>query len=323
MYDLDFMRRGVYWQSWSSKWTSDPTKFDLVTDLDPNANIVYLAFANPNSTYTKGQKTWATTGLDFSSDFGVVAEAIKIIRSKNVVVMLSVGGATYLFGATSAQPLVDLAQDLGCDGIDLDWEPANGVAAEDEFGPLIAKYRAAWPKGILSAACFSTGSYGKNGDTFQGMNIKGLVSNGSDLNYINIMAYDAGSTYDPLGAFMCYRMYYKGPIHLGFEPGQMAWGGYLITAADVTKACRYVQNESSNNGIFVWSAQKDATGSPTVAWILACAVSTMGSTPPDPPLPSTGPLAMPIADPINLNPSPVAVTFDCPHCKYKLNLSVS
>jgi len=273
--------RGVYWQTWSSKWTSAAANLDLVTALDPNCDLVYLAFANPSTTYKQGSLSFGGTGLDFSMDFSVVRDAIKILKTRGVNTLLSVGGATYQFNVNvSAQPVIDLARDLGVDGIDLDWEPTNGAQQDDEFPTLIKNYRAAlWPGAKLSAAVFSTGAYGKNGDTYQGMNIKGLVTQGSSLDWINLMAYDAGppppqGTFDPLGAFTAYRMYYPGPIVFGFEPGPQSWGGHVIQLDEVKKNVAYVLNENPNNGIFVWSAQKDTNGSVSVSQILKIALSS-------------------------------------------------
>ena len=278
MYDKISML-GVYWQSWSSRWSATAATLDLVTDLDTNCNLVYLCFANPNCSYSKGSKSWSGTGLDFSMDFQIVVDAIKILKTRGITVMLSVGGATYQFNMFPVKPVIDLAQDLGVDGIDLDWEPTLGAQLDQQFSDLIRDYKASlWEGGKLSAAVFSTGAYGKNGDTYQGMNIRGLVSHGSDLNWINLMAYDAGppppaGSFDPLGAFTAYRMYYPGPIVFGFEPGPQGWGGHLITLEEVQKNAAFVYKENSKNGIFLWSAQKTTTGSPSVQTILSTAAN--------------------------------------------------
>lgn len=271
------MSIGVYWQSWSSAWTANAANLDLVTKLDPQCNLVNIAFVNPSCTYISGSKSWSGTGLDFSMDFQVVVDAITLLKKRGVTVMLAVGGSTYKFTMTSAKPVIDLAHDLGVAGIDIDWEPTLGAQVDLEFELLIPQYRKLlWPGAKLSAAVFSTGAYGKNGDTFQGMNIRGLVSHGSDLDWINLMAYDAGppppvGTYDPLGAFTAYRMYYAGPIVFGFEPGQQGWGAHVIDAAEVKRNAEYVYKENPNNGIFIWSAQKETSGSATVQEIIGTA----------------------------------------------------
>src|SRR3569833_248759 len=83
----------VYWQTWSTRWTSDPTSMDLVKDLDERVGIVYLAFAMATGlTYKLGDRSCWNTGLQFSQVFDVVAKAISILRARGVIVMLSGGG---------------------------------------------------------------------------------------------------------------------------------------------------------------------------------------------------------------------------------------
>lgn len=308
-------RVAVYFQSWSSKWTADSRQMDLAT-IDPKIDIVYLSFANPNSTYKAGQNTFAGTGLDFNQDFGVVRGAIGLLKTRGVTVMLAVGGATYQFNpVSSVDPVCDLAYDLGCDGIDIDWEPTAGAKADQEFPVLIANYRKAlWPAAKLSAAVFSTGAYGKDTDHYKGMNIKGLVQNGKDLDWLNLMAYDAGppppkGTYDPLGAFTAYRLYYPGPIYFGFQPGPMGWGGHLIQTDEIRKNADFVLNENPQNGIFIWSYQKPTTGSPSVADIINL-IDDMDKSP-------GSPVSIPSlpSQPEVIIEVPSLFSIECPFCK--------
>lgn len=319
-----YLMIGVYWQTWSSRWTSDPSKMDLL-DLHPSVNVVYLSFADPRTTYKRGSKSWATTGLDFSHDFQVVVDAIALLKKRKVCVMLAVGGATYQFNSTPPDGVIALAQDLGVDGLDIDWEPTQGAAQDQEFGPIIQSYKSKlWPNAKLSAAVFSTGAYGKDGSTYVGMNIKGLVSNGSDLDWINIMAYDAGppppvGKFDPLGACASYRVYYRGPIMLGFEPGPMAWGGHLLTLAEFQRNAAYISQEDVRNGIFLWSYQKNTAGSPTVETLLDTA-NTLFPKPSIPiPIPGTPVESKPAETNLKV---PGACTIQCPQCDYKIKVAM-
>lgn len=166
----------VYFQTWSSPWTKDPYKMDLA-QMGAPLTIVYLAFASPSCTYFSGQNTFQNTGLNFTQDFWVVKEAIKILRSKGVKVMLSVGGGSYWSSPNTvynAKSCVALMRDLGCDGIDLDWEVGTKYGYEltkaiQATRPLLGKEK------FLSFAGWSTGAYGPVGDTFQGMNIDAMV----------------------------------------------------------------------------------------------------------------------------------------------------
>jgi hypothetical protein len=106
---------GAYWQTWSSTWASSPEKCDLAL-MDPVVNVVFLAFAQPNSSYKKSSFSFDGTGIQFNSDFTVIRGAIRILRERGVVVMLSIGGATYPFDFFTPYALADLANDLGVDG---------------------------------------------------------------------------------------------------------------------------------------------------------------------------------------------------------------
>ena len=96
---------------------------------------------------------------------------------------------------------------------------------------------------------------------------------GKNIDWVNIMAYDAGPTYDPIGALECYRIYYQGPLLLGFEIGDMAWGGYKITLRDVVNWCSRTLKENRDNGVFIWAYHKDPAGTPTVQDIITVATA--------------------------------------------------
>lgn len=173
------MSISVYWESWSS---NDMTK------IDPSVKIVNLAFSDPNSTYVAGQKNFNNTGMSFSQSFSAIQNQIAFLKQRGVVVMLSVGGATYPY-PQNFNPASSLAlmNDLGCLGIDIDWEPSDGIASANQFGMIIASIRKMSTCSI-SAACWSVGAYGAmQGQTYYGVNIPGLVSNGSMMSWINVM----------------------------------------------------------------------------------------------------------------------------------------
>ena len=115
------MFTSVYYETWSGRWTDTPSKMDLANI--ENVDVVNIAFVLPGTVYQAGQKTFENTGLNFSQDFDVVFKAIQILRGKGVKVMLSVGGASYS-DWSKFNPLCvwSLKKDLGCDGIDIDWE---------------------------------------------------------------------------------------------------------------------------------------------------------------------------------------------------------
>ena len=287
---------GVYFQSWSSNWSNSASNLDL-TNINKQINIVFLSFINPNCSYIKGSNTFSGTGLDFSSDFTIVKESIKLLKAKGVIVMLSVGGATYHFNDSfNPKSVIDFANDLGVDGIDIDWEPTTGASQSTQLGSIINKIRNNYPSGILSMAAFSVGAYGQGGfinsqpsGQYTSMCIPGLKSNGHQLDFINIMSYDAGNTYNPIEAFKSYRSYYKGPLLIGTEVPPEAWGGNVITLDKVNTYSKYVLTDNNPlNGLFVWSYQKQ--GQPSSIDIISSAFNIFNKIPnppqPKPPQPN-------------------------------------
>lgn len=288
MYEFYCMSQiGVYYESWSEKWVSDASKSGLAS-VDKPVTIVYLSFANPECKYVAGQNSWINTGLNFASDWKVVKESIGIVKKKGITVMLSVGGGSYWSGTKTfnAQNCVDLMNDLGCDGIDLDWE---GNAKKDyELTDCIKKLKPLMGTKKISFAGFSTGAYGKDGDTYKGSAIDAMVKQGSNVDWINIMAYDAGKNFDPLGAFAAYQIYYKGPLLLGFEVGKQGWGDDLLTQEEVEKNCTVVKAQGKQNGIMIWSYQKGNDNlTPTTKEVIQTASKIFSTDTVPPPVDST------------------------------------
>lgn len=264
---------GVYFESWSANWTSSGSAHDL-TKIHSSINIVYISFVHPNCSYIKGSNTFTGTGLQFSADFIVIKDAIKILKNKGCVVMLSVGGATYHWDVFNSENIASLVYDLDCDGVDIDWEDPQGIVNSHKFGPIISKMRDALPSKFISTAGFSVGAYGegefknaKPQSSYTGMNILGLREQGNKLDWINVMSYDASSIYDPIIAYKAFKSYFNGPVMIGVEVPPEAWGGHILTLDEVRTFSNYLT--SSNilcEGIFVWSYQKN--GSPSCTDII-------------------------------------------------------
>ncbi len=260
---------GVYFESWASGWTSDAKLFSL-SKLEKPIDIVYLSFCKPDCQYRKGQKTFAGTGLDFSVDFQVVVDSIAILQKKGIFVMLAVGGATYSFEKYDSEACADLMYDLGCGGIDIDWEPADGVKSKDKLGDIIKKARGSINFSYkLSLAGFSTGCLAANGDTFRGMCIPGLQIQGAALDWINVMSYDAGKDFDVLNSYNSYKKYFTKIVNIGFEVGKHGWGDGKLDLDQVVKACDYI---ASGDGCFVWAYFK--SGDPTTQQVIDKACKT-------------------------------------------------
>ena len=294
---------GVYYESWSEKWTDTASKSGLA-NIEKPISIVYLSFAKPDCKYVSGQNTFSGTGLSFSYDWKILCEAIRLVKSKGITVMLSVGGGSYWSSTTifHAADCVALMNDLGCDGIDIDWE---GHADKDyELTDCIRWLKPLMGSKKISFAGFSTGAYGKDGDTYKGSAIDAMTKQGSNVDWINIMAYDAGKNFDPLGALAAYSIYYKGPLLLGFEVGKQGWGDDLLTIEEVEKNCGVVKARGKENGIMIWSYQKSSDNlTPTTKQVIAKAAEVFESTP--------------------IESYPKSYIYPCPNCKKEFKLTVS
>jgi chitinase len=283
---------GVYFESWSCPWTSDPKQLALAKIPDPTT-IVFISFCNPDCKYSIGKYSFERTGLDFSMDFKVVQEAISILKKRGIAVFLAVGGATFSFDYYKTQAVVDLAKDLGVDGLDLDWEPVNGIKEDFKLGPIIAQTKDFCGDLKISLAGFVLGCMEPNGDTFRGLNLKGLKSHGHLLDFVNIMNYDGGKSLDVLNAYLSYKQQYTGKILFGFQVGKQGWGDALLTIGDVENACQYLKK--NGDGIFVWAYFKQ--GDPNTIQVLEAA-SKILKTP--------------------ILPKPQESILNCPNCKNDL-----
>lgn len=243
---------GSYFCSWSSKWSGKKEELDI---KDVDSDIIYISFAKPDCKYTKG--SFEGTGLSFSSDFDIVEGACFLLKDTKTV-MLSVGGGTYHgWDSLDVDSLISLADDLHCKGIDIDWEPQDGAASAHLMADIIDQFREKYT-GYLSFATAHVGAYGKDdfihsmpASMYTGVNYEGLVKSGSKLDWINVMAYDAGPTFDPLECYDAYKTIYKGKIYMGIELGDQAWGGVITTLDDVKKLYDHIK--PSGGDLFVWS----------------------------------------------------------------------
>jgi hypothetical protein len=293
---LKFKRMiAVYYQTWSAPWSSNSSTFDLSL-IPTSINTVFLSFVQPNCTFTSGSNSWSGTGLDFSSEFSVVKSSIDILHARNCIVMLSVGGATFSWDTFNVANLFALVEDLGADGIDIDFEPVNGVDSANTLSPIISSLRSVLGNQyLLSLTGFSVGAYGQGEFTnsppssiYTGLCIPGLQSKGNLLDFINIMSYDASPVFEPLVAFKAYRTLFNGPINLGAEVSPEAWGGHVITLDEVsTYGVNAISDSSINNGFFVWSYQKQ--GTPSCIDMINHVVSIFNSTPQPTPQPPPQP----------------------------------
>lgn len=249
---------GVYVESWGCRWANNGTEHDLA---HVKGDILYISFCDPQLKYVRGSCNLQNTGLSFSSDFNTVAHAISIAQQKGQIVMLSVGGATYSWDSYNVKSIIGLATDLRVDGIDIDWEPAHNPDPKN-LVEIIRKIREKGYDRKLSLAAFSVGAYGHgefvnskpNGSLYTGLNYTALQEVGDLLDWINIMAYDAGITFDPIESYNSFKTIYKKKIYLGVEPGKQAWGDEITELSDVKNYYNHVKQ--FGDGLFIWSLKK-------------------------------------------------------------------
>lgn len=243
---------GSYFCSWSSKWASKKEDVDI---KDVESDIIYISFAKPDCQYTSN--SFENTGLTFSSDFEIVADAVKDL-SETKTVMLSVGGGTYHgWDNLNVESLISLADDLHCKGIDIDWEPEDGASSSDKMAIIIDAFRSQYT-GYLSFATAHVGAYGHGpfinsqpASIYTGCNYPGLIQSGDKLDWINVMAYDAGPTFNPLECYDSYKAIFSKKIYMGIEIGDQAWGGVITTLDQVQTLYNHIKDQGDN--LFVWS----------------------------------------------------------------------
>lgn len=303
---------GVYFASWGCNYSGTSDGLDLA---NVDCKCVLLCFVQPDCAYAPGSRTFSGTGLQFSSDFGVVKGAVDKLRSKGVLVYLSVGGGSYQnWASRKVSNCVALAKDLGCDGIDIDWEKT--FVDRQEAINVITEFSAqTWQNKLkLCAATWSTGAYDNNGDTYAGLWKDVLAKTAPMLDMINIMSYDAGSSYDPIQAFNAYRKIYSGQILLGMEVGKPGWdpdmnNPFILSENQVLKLADFLKTQQKA-GWFVWEYFKQ--GQPNFQRVREICRSKLGQQPvPQTPAPSPAPSA------------PPSSTIKCPYCSNPVKVSFS
>jgi chitinase len=272
-----------YYQSWTDQYQAAGSD-TVLAKLPSYINVVNLSFMQPDTTYVPGSLVLrGTTYLDVPYDGPTLKDAIATLRQRQpgTKIMISVGGATlYNWGSFHPDKVAAVVADFGFDGVDLDYEPAvpNCMASggtvscpsDQEFVAVIQAMRAALPRPkLLSIAAWSVGAYGEGqwanalptGSAYTGIALAVLKNSAasSALDFINVMSYDAGPTYDPKQALAAYQHYFKGKIAMGIEVPPEAWGGHVETTADIDALAGAVK-QANGGGLMLWSIQKQGPG---------------------------------------------------------------
>lgn len=179
------------------------------------------------------------TGLQYPYDGRVLKGAVALLRQRQpgTRVILSIGGSAYpAWHRLNEQAVARLVADLGLDGIDIDFEPAEPgcrseggrtrCASDREFADIVTRLRRVLQRpALIAVAGWSVGAYGEGAwadaqprSRYTGMMLnllRGPAAGSIDL--VAIMAYEAGPAYKPWQAFQAYRAVWPGPLALGFH----------------------------------------------------------------------------------------------------------
>ena len=128
------------------------------------------------------------------------------------------------------------------------------------WGPVVELYKK-YTSMPLSAAVWSTGAFPntKTADLEKYINLP---------DWINIMAYDAGSDFKALDAYRAYKKVFKKQIYVGFCIGEQSWGGHVTTIDEVVQV---KSGLDPGDSFFIWALGK--RGTPTVSEILGVAAN--------------------------------------------------
>jgi chitinase len=318
---------------YSSTWNT--SIYDLTTANIPNYfTHINLAFARPDTTYTKGSYKFdqSVAGFEFvegattnngqntftAQQATDLRNEIAALKARGTQVFVSIGGWSYSQGSSwsnfNPARVVDLVQDLGASGVDVDWEFSSSTCnkldaasfsctTDGQISSIISGlYNEIHSRGAnikISIAGWSTGAYYVKGTPFEeglvqwGSPFGGVMYNvvkkqGNQIDFINLMSYDAGAYYDPREGYLSYRAIYNGPINMGMEIAPEGAGGSTLTIPangavydagietgqnndatawyNVETMVNYVKNRAtSNTGFMLWQIWKQRVYGPAPA----------------------------------------------------------
>ncbi|NNM59671.1 MAG: glycoside hydrolase family 18 protein, partial [Legionellales bacterium] len=273
-----------YFETWSDAWAADAAHTELA-QVPTYINYVMLSFMKPDAKYVAGSLDFTDTGLQFGYSGQMLKDAVNALKTANpnVKIILSVGGATYPnWDSLNTQAIVDIVKDFGLDGVDIDYEVDPGCSVgtdklvhctiDQKYAAIVTALRQALPRPYqVTIAGWSTGAYGEDqwvnappGGSHTGEMLPLLRTNGQDLDMINVMSYDAGTSFDPNEALAAYQHYFNGAVAMGIEVPPEAWGGHVYTLPAVADLTSAVQESASKTGhppgMMIWALQIDAKG---------------------------------------------------------------
>ena len=266
-----------YYTTWTDPWFDATGKTaDQVYNTSQFARVpadyshVMVAFAQPDFSWSGiAANTWGGTGIDFSSSPQSVKAAIDVLHTRNMKVILSVGGATYYNWAALAAEgvaghgpittaLTKIMTDMGFDGLDVDYELDANI---DTYAHASMAMRnavdAAGGGRILAVAAFSTGadctaatsgdkkctvkvSYWGGNAGRERMMLDKYPSLASSFDLVNVMSYDAQTQhYDGVVGWKQYRSLFpkSTSVSIGLETAPGGWPGGMLVVMNADANC--------------------------------------------------------------------------------------
>jgi chitinase len=271
-----------YYESWLAKASSSGHLDQALAELPGSVTIVNLAFMRPDAQYSRHLEL-SGTGFEFPYNGTILKNSIAKLKQRrpDTKVLVSVGGDAHTnWGGLNPTSIARFVHDFGIDGVDVDFEPSSpgckqshGRVICDSNGLLsrsITGLREALPRpAILSLTSISTGAFGEGpwkearpkGGSYYGMMLDLLRDpRGSEqIDILSIMAYNAGSNYDPLESYDAFRNYFRGPIVIGFTPPPESWGDHSYSDGEVIDVLRAVLKKGAAGGM-LFSLRKPTEG---------------------------------------------------------------
>ncbi len=249
----------VYYESWSA----DSAANDII-ELPAFVTHLMISFVKPDAIY-HGNLDLSGTGLNLPYSGNTLKEAVKAAKQKNpsLRVLLAVGGATYHhWESLNVNALTQLIIDLELDGIDIDYEapePDGGLVKQ-----ITEKLHKALPQDKeLTMAVMHVAAYGRDewiysqptGSVWTGF-LHEILPALNDIDMINVMSYDAGSSYNVLEAYQAFDFYYHDVIAMGMQVPPEAWGDHVWTVSKVESMAGDLVVNSQTDGLMLWSMHK-------------------------------------------------------------------
>jgi len=264
----------TFHESWRERPATGPYAASLAA-VPGYVNLVALAFARPDMTY-RGDLDLSGTGLSYSFSGEILRGAVAELKRRNprTRVLVSVGALdASRWRRLDEAAVARLVRDIGADGVDIDFEPADPGCRPGPSGRVACTSDAAWidyvqrfrrvlPRPyILSVDGWSVGAYGEGafrdarptGSRYTGEMLGLLRSPAARLvDLVIVCGYDVGPGFDPETAAAAYRAHWSGPLVLGVQTPFKGAGGPFYTLAETEALARRL-HERFGAGMMVYS----------------------------------------------------------------------